>query len=312
MVRVTGGGGVLGIDGACGRGSRRGPGRARHRTDAAAADDSPARWAADGCDGRTGCDGSGRGPPIGACGRGIRAGDAAGRPDAGAPGAPDVSAGAGLLRFPVAAGGGVVDTGGRTSSGRRGGAGGAWPVFGSSTRSRSVGGTMRPGTGAGRTRRRAAARPPRASDGPRQAPRVGGRGRRLRRGDRGWRFGPARRGLDGPTAGQRRRFRTGGASTSGGASATSGSADRLRDRDRGRRFGRDRLGSLDDDRLRLGRGRRRFDRRGRLRRLDEARRRHAGAAGLAGSGARPPGFFSATAARGRARRVGERRVRSAP
>ncbi len=44
----------------------------------------------------------------------------------------------------MAAGGGAVDCGGRTSIGRRGGAGGACPVLGSSTRSRSVGGTTRP------------------------------------------------------------------------------------------------------------------------------------------------------------------------
>ena len=55
---------------------------------------------------------------------------------------------------------GAADAGGRTSMGRRGGAGGAWPVFGSSTRSRSVGGTTRPvgggitGRGGRRRRRR--------------------------------------------------------------------------------------------------------------------------------------------------------------
>ena len=53
---------------------------------------------------------------------------------------------AGRLKLPVGAceAAGAADAGGRTSTGRRGGAGGAWPVFGSSTRSRSVGGTTRP------------------------------------------------------------------------------------------------------------------------------------------------------------------------
>lgn len=77
-------------------------------------------------------------------------GRGAGRP--GAAGAPGRVA-AGRLRFPVAAcgaDGGCAD--GRTSMGRRGVAGGAWPVRGSSTRKRSVGGTTRPvvaGRGAG-------------------------------------------------------------------------------------------------------------------------------------------------------------------
>src|SRR5262249_10144662 len=101
-------------------------------------------------DGRTGCDGSGRGPPIGACGRGYDPGRAgvAGR-GAPAPGLPGrCCGGADLLRFPVAGGGGLGGCGGRTSSGRRGGAWGAGPVFGSWPRGRSVGGTTRPGIGA--------------------------------------------------------------------------------------------------------------------------------------------------------------------
>lgn len=82
---------------------------------------------------------------MGPCGRG---GNVPGR---GVPGRPAGPPGrtAGLLKFPVAAGGGVVDWGGRTRIGRRGGAGGACPVRGSSTRSRSVGGTIRPGVGTG-------------------------------------------------------------------------------------------------------------------------------------------------------------------
>ena len=61
----------------------------------------------------------------------------------------------GRLRLPVGAAGGDVWTGGRTRIGRRGGAGGAWPVRGSSTLSRSVGGTTRP-VGGGNTGRGAA------------------------------------------------------------------------------------------------------------------------------------------------------------
>src|SRR3954447_4476339 len=100
-----------------------------------------------GTDGRTGCAGSGRGPPMAEPGRGGmpppgRGGS--GRPGTvpGAPGRP----GAGRLRFPVGTcdAGEGVGVGGRTSTGLRGGAGGAWPVRGSSTRRRSVGGTTRP------------------------------------------------------------------------------------------------------------------------------------------------------------------------
>ena len=104
-----------------------------------------------GTDGRTGCEGSGRGPPIAEPGRGGkpppgRGGN--GRPGATAPGAPGRTA-AGRLRFPVGTCDVAVGTcaGGRTSMGRRGGAGGAWPVRGSSTRSLSVGGTKRPAGG---------------------------------------------------------------------------------------------------------------------------------------------------------------------
>src|SRR3954466_6694177 len=100
-----------------------------------------------GTDGRTGCDGSGRGPPMAEPGRGGmpppgRGGS--GRPGT-APGAPG-RPGAGRLRFPVGTcdAGEGVGVGGRTSPGLRGGAGGAWPVRGSSTRRRSVGGTTRP------------------------------------------------------------------------------------------------------------------------------------------------------------------------
>ena len=107
-----------------------------------------------GAGGRTGCDGSGRGPPIGAgtrrqaSARALRR--ARGR--AGAAGRRGALPG-GRLRLPVGAcdAAAPAAAGGRTSSGRRGGAGGAWPVRGSSTRSRSVGGTMRP-VGGGITR----------------------------------------------------------------------------------------------------------------------------------------------------------------
>src|SRR5215218_115971 len=95
-----------------------------------------------GAAGRTGCEGSGRGPPTGGRGGNGPPGRCPGR--AATPGAPGRGA-AGRLRFPVAACGACGGcTGGRTSIGRRGGAGGAWPVCGSSTRSRSVGGTTRP------------------------------------------------------------------------------------------------------------------------------------------------------------------------
>ncbi len=98
-----------------------------------------------GADGRTGWAGSGRGPPRFAPGRGGipppagRCGARAAAPGAGRPTA-------GLLRLPVGAceTAGVGGVGGRTRTGRRGGAGGACPVFGSSTRRRIVGGTTRP------------------------------------------------------------------------------------------------------------------------------------------------------------------------
>ena len=119
-----------------------------------------------GAGGRTGCDGSGRGPPIGP-------GAAAARRRAAAAAAADGPDAAGGRAGPVpgrpagsdcrSAACGVCGrwTGGRTSIGRRGGAGGAWPVRGSSTRSRSVGGTTRPVGGGitGARRRRVAARP---------------------------------------------------------------------------------------------------------------------------------------------------------
>ena len=104
-----------------------------------------------GAGGRTGCDGSGRGPPIGP-GRGGRPppGRWGGRIPAPAPApapTPGRAPAAGRLRFPVGACCVGVCAGGRTSIGRRGGAGGAWPVRGSSTRRRIVGGTTRPVSG---------------------------------------------------------------------------------------------------------------------------------------------------------------------
>src|SRR3954452_379434 len=100
--------------------------------------------------GRTGCEGSGRGPPMFVFGRGGGGPPGRGPPGrAAVPGAAGRCA-AGRLRFPVGAwdaGDGVGATG-LTSIGRRGGAGGACPVLGSSTRSRIVGGTIRP-VGAG-------------------------------------------------------------------------------------------------------------------------------------------------------------------
>src|SRR5206468_2099580 len=78
------------------------------------------RW---GCAGRTGCDGSGRGPPIGADGRVVGSGPPGRGPAGRAAGAPAGRAAGALLRFPVAGGGGDVGCGGRTSMGRRGGAG---------------------------------------------------------------------------------------------------------------------------------------------------------------------------------------------
>src|SRR6188508_1784950 len=104
-----------------------------------------------GAAGRTGCDGSGRGPPMGEPGRG--GSPPPGRGPAGraaAPGAAGRGA-AGRLKFPVGVWDAVVGAGaaGRTSMGRRGGAGGACPVRGSSTRKRSVGGTNLPAAGAG-------------------------------------------------------------------------------------------------------------------------------------------------------------------
>ena len=89
-------------------------------------------------------------------------------PGAGAGAAGRVPPGAGRLRFPVAARGGG-GAGGRTSIGRRGGAGGACPVRGSSTRSRSVGGTTRP-VGGGITGARAPAAQRRAGVRSRPAP----------------------------------------------------------------------------------------------------------------------------------------------
>ncbi len=73
---------------------------------------------------------------------------------AGAPGAPGRAPAAGRLRLPVGAcdAAGPVVAAGRTSTGLRGAAGGACPVFGSSTRSRIVGGTIRP-VGGGMTGR---------------------------------------------------------------------------------------------------------------------------------------------------------------
>jgi len=155
MVRVTGGG--------VWRGSLTGPADADRgadptsadRTAAAAADDSPARsGAAAATDGpvATEADAAASHRRLRDADRRRRARTARDAAAAGPPG----RGGAGLAQIsPSRPAGGVVDGVGRTSSGRRGGAGGAWPVFGSSTRKRSVGGTMRPGAGsAGRAGRR--------------------------------------------------------------------------------------------------------------------------------------------------------------
>src|SRR3954451_9512673 len=99
-----------------------------------------------GTDGRTGCDGNGRGPPIAEPGRGgIPPPGRGGRGRPAGAGPPERAA-AGRLKLPVGTcdAGDGTGGGGRTSIGRRGGAGGAWPVRGSSTRNRSVGGTIRP------------------------------------------------------------------------------------------------------------------------------------------------------------------------
>src|SRR5688500_5595078 len=105
--------------------------------------------------GRTGCEGSGRGPPTGPCRGGSpvpgRCGGRAAMPDGPGPAAAGRPA-AGRLRLPVGACDVLGAAGGRTRSGRRGGAGGACPVLGSSTRRRNVGGTKRP-VGGGRTGR---------------------------------------------------------------------------------------------------------------------------------------------------------------
>lgn len=95
--------------------------------------------------GRTGCEGSGRGPPMGAWRGGSGPpGRCGARAAAPVPG----RGAAGRLRLPVGACDPAGDgAAGRTRTGRRGGAGGAWPVRGSSTRKRSVGGTTRPGAG---------------------------------------------------------------------------------------------------------------------------------------------------------------------
>ena len=156
MVRVTGGGGAL-------HRRRRLHARsliaARARTlaarpDGASAAGTPGMPGRGGAAGRTGCDGSGRGPPIGApaaaeCRRPVAA-------PAGAPRCPATPAsarpdGSGCRSAPARLRTAAAP-GGRTSMARRGGAGGASPVRGSSTRSRSVGGTMRP-VGAGITGR---------------------------------------------------------------------------------------------------------------------------------------------------------------
>src|SRR5512132_558442 len=86
--------------------------------------------------GRTGCDGSGRGPPSGCCGVDGRtpAGRAPARP-AGVAGRAGVAGG---FTGAAGGGGGTIE---RTIVGR---AGGACPVFGSSILRRIVGGTTRP------------------------------------------------------------------------------------------------------------------------------------------------------------------------
>src|SRR5687767_4855688 len=110
------------------------------------------------CGGRIGCDGSGRGPPGGALGRigGYDGRCGAGRVDT-PPGPPPGPPG--LARFPVAGGSGAVGRGGTTLSeglnreaaGRVGMAGTADVpgALGSSILNLMLGGTMRPGPGAG-------------------------------------------------------------------------------------------------------------------------------------------------------------------
>src|SRR5687768_11416201 len=108
--------------------------------------------------GRIGCDGSGRGPPGGTFGRigGYEGRCGAGRVDT-PPGPPPGPPG--RARFPVAGGNGAVGRGGTTlSDGRSRGPAGRVGIagtaevpgaFGSSIRNLMLGGTRRPGVGAG-------------------------------------------------------------------------------------------------------------------------------------------------------------------
>ena len=166
MVRVTGGG-TTGAW-ACGRGSRLWSVSGRRATGGRICDGvkrgAPGRcWPTppDGrtpwglCGGRTGCEGSGRGPPGGICGRiggGYDGRCGAGRVDT-PPGPPPGPPG--LARLPVGGGGGVVGRGGTTlSDGRSRGPAGRVGIagtaevpgaVGSSIRSLMLGGTTRPG-----------------------------------------------------------------------------------------------------------------------------------------------------------------------
>ena len=156
---------------------------ARGRRIAAAAADSAAasaRARRPVC-GRTGCDGSGRGPPTG--GRGA-AGETDGRcgrtPGARRAGWPPRTrcAGRGRLGLPVGCCRRVGGAGGAHEHADGAAArGGAWPVRGSSTRRRSVGGTMRPGGGDAPDAAAPVARPP-ARDGSLEAGAGGAAGSR--------------------------------------------------------------------------------------------------------------------------------------
>jgi hypothetical protein len=230
-----------------------------------------------GAAGRTGCDGSGRGPPIGVPGRGGRAPPgrgAAGR--APVPGAAGRGA-AGRLRFPVGAcdADDGVCTGGRTSIGRRGGAGGACPVRGSSTRKRMVGGTTRPvgaGTGgrggvagAALAAAAAAAGGSGAGGGEVSAATTGSSRTGGAKGDGGG-SGTAST-TSGSITGSGSGSTTGGGGTGGGTSTASGAAGGATTTSAGGFADFTRRGGGSD-----------------------------GAAGLAGSGALPAGFFPFTAA----------------
>ena len=212
----------------------------------------PGRGGAPGCCGRTGCEGSGRGPPIGGrelgyCGRGCPGMPGRGGPPGRAPGTP-VAPGApagraatgaagfgGAIGRCTARGGGVVGSGcvgvvGRSVSMRR----------------RNVGGTMRPGAGRGAAGGAAGAGGAAATGGSTSGTTGGG----------------STTGAGGST------WATGATCTTGGAGGGVGSVFKprvatcvgaaLRDRLR-RRGGRRFLNRFFNDRLRLGGDRLGFD-----------------------------------------------------